>query len=790
MKPVRLEVEGFTAFRGWTEVDFDGADLFALSGPTGAGKTSLIDAMTFALYGSVPRLDAGAVAPVVSQGLAECRIRFAFTVGGEPYVAVRVVRTTKAGATTKEARLEHGDGTVLAGDAKALTAAVTELLGLDFKQFTTCVSLPQGEFARFLHAEPRHRQDLLVKLLDLGLYAEVGTVARQRAALAEQSAKLATARLEKLADATAEAKADAAAQVTALTGLLALVKDAEPELATARAAEAAATAAAEAAGEALALLASVRVPPSVGELSARVAAATAARAAAAEAEEAAAVAVAEAEAAVAALPARSGLEAVQRDRAAAAELEERVAKGQQVVADAAAAEHAAQTMVEAAVAAEATAAEHLAAVRTAHAAHAIASTLQIGDDCPVCGQVVAELPVIDGDVHSAESAAISAAATSARVREEAVEAAKKRASMEELLAERVKEQARLLDALASAPSPTEVAAALAVIDAAETALAERRRQAEAARQARAAADREVAEAGSAEASARRAFDAARDAVARLDPPSAERVDLAADWAALAAWAAEARPAHLAEQQGQLAAAEAHRRAAAAVNQQVVAACTAVGVEPGSDPRGAVADAIARAEAEVRRIDDAMAEAAELRAASAGDLAAAAIASTLAGHLKADRFERWLLAEALAQLVAGATQLLHELSGNAYSLAVDEKGAFVVVDHVNAEQVRSARTLSGGETFLASLALALALADQVATLAAGGAARLETMLLDEGFGSLDPDALDTVAAALEELGASGRTVGIVTHVQELAERMPVRFEVRKVAGSATVTRVSA
>ena len=57
MKPVRLEVEGFTAFRKPTVVDFDGADLFALAGPTGAGKTSIIDAMTFALYGAVPRLD-------------------------------------------------------------------------------------------------------------------------------------------------------------------------------------------------------------------------------------------------------------------------------------------------------------------------------------------------------------------------------------------------------------------------------------------------------------------------------------------------------------------------------------------------------------------------------------------------------------------------------------------------------------------------------------------------------------------------------------------------------------
>ena len=82
MRPERLEVEGFTAFREPTVVDFEGADLFAFAGPTGAGKSSLIDAMTFALYGSIPRLDKKAVAPVISQGLLQARVRLDFTVDG------------------------------------------------------------------------------------------------------------------------------------------------------------------------------------------------------------------------------------------------------------------------------------------------------------------------------------------------------------------------------------------------------------------------------------------------------------------------------------------------------------------------------------------------------------------------------------------------------------------------------------------------------------------------------------------------------------------------------------
>jgi exonuclease SbcC len=370
----------------------------------------------------------------------------------------------------------------------------------------------------------------------------------------------------------------------------------------------------------------------------------------------------------------------------------------------------------------------------------------------------------------------------------AIAATTERARVEEKLAGILDQQSAVAARLVGAPEPDALARSLAAVDEAEQLVTHRRAAAEQARRARVAADAEFEAATRAEADARRAFDAARDRLAALGPPTAERTDLAADWSALEAWSTERRPGLQADVERERAAVEQHRATARSIGEGVTAACRAAGIEATPDARGAVADALGDARSAVTAIQAAIDEAAELRAASASDLDAAAVATTLAGHLAANRFERWLLEEALSQLVAGATQLLHELAGGAYSLAVDDKGAFVVIDHVNAEQVRSARTLSGGETFLASLALALALADQVAGLAAGGAARLETMLLDEGFGTLDPEALDTVAAALEELGARGRTVGIVTHVRELAERLPVRFEVSKVGGSASVERI--
>src|SRR6202008_671451 len=167
-----------------------------------------------------------------------------------------------------------------------------------------------------------------------------------------------------------------------------------------------------------------------------------------------------------------------------------------------------------------------------------------------------------------------------------------------------------------------------------------------------------------------------------------------------------------------------------------------------------------------------------------------VAKTLAGHLRANNFERWLLEEALDLLVDGASRILRELTGGQYDL-VHTKGEFFVVDHHDAGLRRGVRTLSGGETFQASLALALALSEQLAGMSTS-AASLESILLDEGFRPLEAAALaadaatlDAVAATLENLAARGdRTVGVVTHVAALADRIPVRFEVSENARTAS------
>ncbi|MBN2622734.1 MAG: SMC family ATPase [Acidimicrobiales bacterium] len=795
MRPVRLEVEGFTAFRSPTAVDFAGAELFALVGPTGSGKTSVIDALTFALYGSVPRLDdRRAVAPVISQNLTEARVRLDFTVEGDAFTAVRVVRATRSGgATTKEARLQRGDE-VLAGTADEVTEVVTGLLGLSFEHFTTCVSLPQGQFARFLHDKPRSRQDLLVRLLDLGLYDRVASAARQRAAVARNQAELAAGQLDRLAAATPEARREAAERVAALAELGGRLADERPQIDELEAAVAQAQGRADEAAAQVRLLDGLAAPEGVAELAAELAAADQARRRCAELDDEAVGAVADAEQQLADLPDRRTLDAHRADHLRRAELAGSLDRGEKAEAEAAAAVADATAAVERSRVTLAEATAERERVRVALRALALVPELVAGAPCPVCGQDVAQLPdhAPPADLAVAEQAVADAdqavaAATSALTR-----AQTQQARVDEKLARVRADLAALDERLAQAPDLDQVERDMALVTAAEGAL-EKARQAERdARRAVAAANRRHEQLTTREAQARRAFDAARDTVAALGPPPAARRDLADDWAQLVRWARERSPALAAELASHREAASKARAEATRRLEAVAEACRAAGVDPGRQgrwPGEAVAAAHAHAEAEVARIDEQLATAERLRADARAATESQQVADALAGHLAANRFEKWLLDEALHQLVAGASEMLSELSGSAYALAVDARsGGFAVVDHTNASQVRSARTLSGGETFLASLALALALADQVAALAVGGSARLESLFLDEGFGTLDPDTLDVVATALDELGARGRMVGIVTHVRELAERLPVRFEVRKVGGSATIERV--
>ncbi|NJI59818.1 SMC family ATPase [Microbacterium oxydans] len=202
------------------------------------------------------------------------------------------------------------------------------------------------------------------------------------------------------------------------------------------------------------------------------------------------------------------------------------------------------------------------------------------------------------------------------------------------------------------------------------------------------------------------------------------------------------------------------------------------------------DAAARAAGTAERLAGLIESAAAEHARTATDAAEFEVlqnlADTIAGRGANTRkmtLETFVLAAELEEIVEAANRRLHDMSTGRYQLqhsdALAARGAAsglgIVVSDAFTGQTRPPQSLSGGETFLTSLALALGLAE-VVTARAGGI-RLDTLFIDEGFGSLDGDTLDVAMRTLDELRQGGRTVGVISHVEAMQEQIPAQLTVR-------------
>ncbi len=287
--------------------------------------------------------------------------------------------------------------------------------------------------------------------------------------------------------------------------------------------------------------------------------------------------------------------------------------------------------------------------------------------------------------------------------------------------------------------------------------------------------------------ARETLRVTRDELAPLGAPSIDPGDLRAGWSTLADWAGGALEAQRAELDRAEAGRAAAERAITEAEEALVGVAQQHGVPVASAAQvvGDVAEHLAEARTLVRSIEAALKGQAQLIAQRTAAEEEQSVAALLEKSLRANNFQEWLAGAALDMLVAAASETLHTLSGGQFGLT-HERGEFFVIDHADAEATRSVRTLSGGETFQTSLALALALSEQLSSLSTT-AAKLESLFLDEGFGTLDADSLETVALTLEQLAQGDRMVGVVTHVPSLAERVPTRFEVTRDSQSSRVER---
>ena len=150
---------------------------------------------------------------------------------------------------------------------------------------------------------------------------------------------------------------------------------------------------------------------------------------------------------------------------------------------------------------------------------------------------------------------------------------------------------------------------------------------------------------------------------------------------------------------------------------------------------------------------------------------------LVGSASGDKFSRFAQGLTLDNLIFLANRRLEKLHGR-YFLQRKTPASLElqIADTWQADALRDTRTLSGGESFLVSLSLALALSDLVSNKT-----QIESLFLDEGFGTLDPDTLDIALDALDSLNASGKIIGVISHVEAMKERIPVQIKVKKSGG---------
>lgn len=718
---------------------------------------------------------------LISQGEDRLRVNLEFSSNGDRY---RIHRSTghKGASTVQLERLDASGEWIGESDrAREATNRVAQILGMDYEGFVRSVLLPQGQFQQFLAGKPEERRKVLDGLLRLDVYGAMLQRANQLASEQSSRAEVLQNALDQYADATPEALKEANADLKELQKRSeALKKSQDAVAATLRTAEQVSRALDErkVASDDL-KRAEADVQKAETTLKDGDAAAAKLRAELTAIEEKLAKIEYDPEAHDRAQQALVSVQELEREEKELGGFEKQIASAVADTKARAADVETASKTVDAAKGAAEKAKAHYDELRRHNAAIIVRQGLKPGDPCPVCGQEVGDLPV---EKHSSLDEAkkhMENADKTTTAAERALQDAQRAADRAAHSAESIEKQQTALAANVE-KRRTAVTELLGgkLLTVAEVATLVKEHAAT--REQRTTLDNE----------ARAVRNQHDETVASL----AEAKSLLASAKGLAEAAAkriEATEATVAEGRAVL------EKAAAANEWPDVSEALASGDDAEAllrrrdrklDDETAEANRdIGSTEANIRRIEEGIAKAKDIRKEMDEAKGAATLAKDLASLLGVRAFPNYIRERALKVLAQDGSAHLLEISRGRYEFQVAGQ-EFLVADGWNLGEARSVKTLSGGETFLASLALALALAERLPTLGAGSyAGALESLLIDEGFSNLDGDTLDDVANALEIIAKDRtRMVGIVTHLDALAERMPSRIRVHKDHSHSTVT----
>lgn len=867
MRPIRLEMSAFGPYARLETVDFTRlgeSGLFLIAGDTGAGKTTLFDAISFALYGvasgGTRRRNGKSFRSDFASPQDETWVRFTFESGGKRWTVRRSPEYLKPGRKTPrpaEAELVCEDGTVQ-GRIDAVNAAVEDLLGLDAAQFAQVAMIAQGDFLSILRADSQKRALIFRRIFDTQLYEDITQILRERRARAQiglekaQAAYAALAaqaagdgppewrdyaassvhghRLQEALQARMESGREALEQTAdERERALAELRDAEAALANAETCNRGVQSLAQKRAETLSLRAGKPEMDVLAVKLDRVRRACAVRrleeaalreqdrlaaldkrileqAAAAERAEAAQREAGERESQVQAQQDR--LEDLTRKRDRLAEALPLFAAHREAAAKL---DKRAAALARALEAREAAAARYVAlsASYLADQAGVLGDLLRPGQPCPVCGsrEHPARAKHLDAapDKAQVDDAAARRDETDRAAGRAGEECAAARSNLEHL-------RRRLTDVIGGkipddaleAECREKHARFTRLIDDLRRAMEDARREHQAAQSAleatrallsgsRSEREAQAASALDADAAWRNALgeegfsgeDDYRAALVDEAEENAMAARLARYESALSA--AEAALASLAElwEGRQPVDGEALRRRTEALRARTEALLR---VEKDAQARlshdSRLLPQLKRAVDEVERcledfgvLDD--------------------LYRTASGNVRGARkipLENYLLQYYFRRVIIAANVRLTRMSEGRFSLCQkQEEGlggkaglALDVLDR-HTGKVRDVGTLSGGESFLASLAMALGFADVVQ--ARRGGVRLDTLFIDEGFGTLDEETLLRALNVLEELAGGRRLIGVISHVAALKECIPRKIEVRaSPAGGSAVSVV--